>query len=79
MSAAANGHSRPPAQTEFLPVLIHDFKITFDANRTIAEYSYFGCCHKFLRKMTHPLDRAMRLQDSGGCQRIQEPLSAKIF
>jgi hypothetical protein len=45
MSAATNRHGRSSCQAERFPVLIHHFKVPFNANRTIAEHRHFRSCH----------------------------------
>src|SRR5271169_3575976 len=72
MAAAADRDSRPSTEPKLLPLLIHNFKITFDANRSIAENRHFCSCHEFLRVMTTKWRRASRLQDSEGDRGIQE-------
>jgi hypothetical protein len=47
MAAAAQRHSCPSGQSKWLALLIHNLKVTLDANRTVTEHRYFGCGHKF--------------------------------
>jgi hypothetical protein len=49
VAAAANGNGRPPAQPERFAFLIHDLKISFDAQRAVIEYSDFRAWHGVLR------------------------------
>jgi hypothetical protein len=77
MAAPADGYGRSSSKAKFLAFLIHNFKISFDANRTIAKNCHFCSCHEFLRKMKNRLRRALRLQDNGGSRRIQEPPSTR--
>jgi hypothetical protein len=46
MPTAAYGHSRSPAQPEWLPLLVQNLKIAFNANGAIAEYGHFCSCHE---------------------------------
>jgi hypothetical protein len=65
MPASAQAHGRSATEAEFLPFLIHNLKITFDANRPIIEYRHFGSCHEFPPYDDKPPRCTKRLQDSG--------------
>lgn len=47
VAASAKADRRPSPETEFLPLLIQEFKLSFDANWPMIEYRYFGCSHEF--------------------------------
>lgn len=51
MTTTADGHHRSPSQAELLAFLIHNLKIAFNANRTIAKNRQFCSCHESLREM----------------------------
>jgi hypothetical protein len=55
MAAAADGDRCPSAQPKLLALLVHDFKITFDAYGAVAEDRHFSSCHEFLRVITRKL------------------------
>jgi hypothetical protein len=55
VAAAADRDESASAETKFPALLIHNFKITFDANGTVVEKRHFGACHKFLRHLTRQL------------------------
>jgi hypothetical protein len=46
VAASAKAHGRPSAETEFLPFLIEELKLSFDSNWPIIEYRHFSC-HEF--------------------------------
>ena len=49
VAAATEGNGGTSTETEDLSFLIDDFKIAFDANRTIRENRDFGRSHELLR------------------------------
>lgn len=60
MATAAESYGCSSTQAETLAFLIHNFKIAFDANRTIAENRHFGSCHESLPEITTRLRRQLR-------------------
>jgi hypothetical protein len=57
VATSAKADCRPSTETEFLPILIEEFKLSFDANWPIIENRHFGCCHGFppdLNKLIAP-------------------------
>ncbi|HTQ97614.1 MAG TPA: hypothetical protein VMH89_12470, partial [Candidatus Acidoferrum sp.] len=72
MAATAKRDDCSARQTEGLAFLIHNLKITFQANGTIAENRYFCSGQENLQKRLCRLCGAVRFQDSWGRQRLQE-------
>jgi hypothetical protein len=64
VATAANGDECAAAESKFLPYLIYNFKVPFNANGTVIEKRDFGACHKFLRDLTCLMIRATRFQHS---------------